>query len=734
MTDDRNDGIEPPRPAMVVGIGASAGGLAALKAFFATATPDPRIAYVVVTHLPSRSVSHLAELLSAAGAVPAVQVEGPMPIEGGRAYVAPPGRLLLYRDGRLELGYPPDRPPAPKPIDLMMLSLAEGQAERSVGIVLSGTDHDGTNGLKAIRAAGGLAYVQRPESAQFESMPRSALDAGAADRVLEPSEMPAALLEDLAHRDRVEAADASRRLGERVGPVDDALERALRIVFERTGHDFRWYRPAMLRRRLARRMMLAGVDRVDDYLARLEASADEAQALKSEFLIGYTEFFRDREAWVALEREVVPALLAAHRADAGPIRVWTPGCATGEEAYSIAMLLLEQFDGLSDPPPVQVFATDIDLDALAFARAGSYPSTIAASVSPQRLARFFERRGDRWVARKALRDAVLFAPQSLVRDTPFSKLDLILCRNLLIYFETELQERVFEIFHFSLRPQGFLLLGRAESLGSKAGLFEAVDRQARLFRRIGARAHLPRGFVGGWSGLAGARLAARRTMEQGGGVARPSAGGPPRRAGARGRGADRSRRTRAAFPRIAVGDAGARRRRDARARAAGAPKPAGRVARRVGARIRRGAGDHPAAAARRRARAATPRAVGRTAGGSRCRGAVGGHRRPGRGGRRRSRGGRRRRIARGAAGHRRRSPRSPSGRRARRPRVRARRGRTRQRGASGGERGDTRAERGAAVVERGTREREGGAAGAQRGALDGQRAARGEGDRDRAQP
>jgi two-component system CheB/CheR fusion protein len=223
-------------------------------------------------------------------------------------------------------------------------------------------------------------------------------------------------------------------------------------------------------------MALSGIERIDDYLSLLDRTPDEALALKSEFLIGYTEFFRDRPAWEALEQIVVPALLEGHRTRCAPIRVWTPGCATGEETYSIAMLLLEQFEALPGAPPVQVFGTDIDLDALATARAGSYPLTLASSVSPRRLARFFERSADRYVVRKSLRDAVLFAPHSLVRDTPFSKLDLILCRNLLIYFEAELQERVFEIFHFALRPQGFLLLGRAESLGTKAALACRVAR------------------------------------------------------------------------------------------------------------------------------------------------------------------------------------------------------------------------------------------------------------------
>jgi two-component system CheB/CheR fusion protein len=504
-------GTDASVPVTVVAIGASAGGLDAMKAFFAVATPDPSVAYVVVTHLPARHASHLAELLDAVGAVRARSATDGEPVVGGRTYVAPPGVRLRLSGGRLAVERIDGDTPASKPIDQFMLSVAEEAGEHGVGIVLSGTDHDGTIGLKAIRAAGGLAYVQRPDTAQFDGMPRSALEARAVDRALAPSEMPGMLLADLAHRPVFdEGAEMSAQGG---APVDDPLGEALALVRERTGHDFRGYKPAMLRRRLARRMSLAGSKRPADYLALLAGSPDEAQALKDEFLIGFTEFFRDAEAWEELERTVLPAILAEPRDALSPIRVWTPGCATGEETYSIAMLLLERLEGVRDAPPVQIFGTDIDAEALAKARAGSYPASIEAAVPLKRLTRFFERVGGRYVVRQMLRDAVLFAPQSLVRDTPFSRLDLILCRNVLIYFEPELQERVMELFHFALRPQGFLLLGRADSPGARSGLFEPASRSVRLFRRVGARTHLPRGFVGGWSGgvvRAGGRRAADR--------------------------------------------------------------------------------------------------------------------------------------------------------------------------------------------------------------------------------
>jgi two-component system CheB/CheR fusion protein len=371
-----------------------------------------------------------------------------------------------------------------------MAALADDAGDRSVGIVLSGTDHDGTAGLRAIRAAGGLTLVQRPETAQFKGMPDSGIAAGVADQVLAPEDMPAALSAYLAHVPI--DLDSPLTPFSALDAPEKGLQDVLGILLARTGHDFRWYRPGMLRRRLRRRMGLTGADRVADYVSLLEHSSEEVEALKGEFLIGVTDFFRDPEAWQALAGEVLPQVLATRAPEDLPVRVWTPGCATGEESYSIAMLVLEQFDIGDTSQRVQVFGTDIDDDALRVARRGSYPLTIEATVSSDRLARFFERRGDRYVVRKPLRDAVLFAPQSLVRDTPFSKLDLVLCRNLLIYFQPELQDRALRVFHFALKPGGFLLLGKAESIGTATALFEPASRHARLFRRVGGRTHLPR--------------------------------------------------------------------------------------------------------------------------------------------------------------------------------------------------------------------------------------------------
>jgi two-component system CheB/CheR fusion protein len=281
------------------------------------------------------------------------------------------------------------------------------------------------------------------------------------------------------------------------------LPQILALVHERCGQDFRWYRPAMLLRRLRRRMGLTSARDVELYMALLKESGAELRALVKDFLINVTEFFRQPDAWNVLEAQVLPDLVAERLTAGAGVRVWTPGCATGEESYSIAMLLLEQVGGRGRESTVNVFASDVDAQALEFARVGSYPESIADDVSPQRLARFFEKQGDRYVVRKTLREAVLFAPQDLVRAPPFSKLDLIVCRNVLIYFEPAQQGRILEVFHFALNAKGVLFLGKAESLGQQADLFEPVSRTHRIFRRVSALARLPRPFGGLWSGPGG---------------------------------------------------------------------------------------------------------------------------------------------------------------------------------------------------------------------------------------
>ena len=490
----------------IVALGASAGGLDALKGFFNAMPPDPRLAFVVVTHLAPQHASHMAELLGRASALPVSEARDGERVAAGRVYVIPPGCLMGIHAGALRLHRAAARPAIPRPIDHFMCELATEQGERCAGIVLSGADHDGTVGLKEIKAAGGLTMVQDPDTARFPNMPASAIAADVPDRVLPVERMGQALLDYLAHA-------PTDLLAEPAGPStpgEDApagpppfLQEIVALVLERTGLDFRWYRPVMLMRRLRRRMGLSALGDASKYMARLCESRDELDALVKDFLIGVTEFYRDPEAWQVLEEEVLPRLVADLASSEAGVRVWTAGCATGEESYSIAMALLEQLGAHPGDPRLTVLASDVDGAALAVARAGTYPEAISVTVPPARLARFFEKTGDRYLVRKALREAVLFAPQNLVRDPPFSRCDLIVCRNVLIYLEPAQQSRILELFHFALNPGGILFLGKSESLGSQAGLFEPVSREHRIFRRVGTAASLVRGFTGRWGGAGG---------------------------------------------------------------------------------------------------------------------------------------------------------------------------------------------------------------------------------------
>lgn len=489
----------------IVALGASAGGLEALQGFFAGMPADPRFAFVVITHLPPQHASRMAEVLRRATRMPVSEAQDAEPIAPGHVYVIPPNRLMSIGSGLLRLEQAVPRPTIPHPIDYFMRALAEDQQERCVGIVFSGADHDGTAGLKEIKAAGGLAIVQEPGTAQFPGMPRSAIDAAVPDAVLPVERMGQALIDYVEHAPEATALNAAPAAA---AATEDAslparLQQVLGLVHERCGKDFRWYRPAMLLRRLRRRMGLKSVRDVDAYMALLKESDDELRALVKDFLISVTEFFRQPDAWKVLEEQVLPRLVEERLAAGAGVRVWTPGCATGEESYSIAMLLLEQLGERSGDATVNVFASDVDAEALNFARAGSYPEAVVDEVGPQRLARFFEKQGDRYVVRKALRESVLFAPQDLVRDPPFSKLDLIVCRNVLIYLDPAQQGRILEVFHFALNATGVLFLGKSETLGQQADLFEPVSRTHRIFRRVGTTTRLPRPFEGQWSGPAG---------------------------------------------------------------------------------------------------------------------------------------------------------------------------------------------------------------------------------------
>jgi len=466
-------------PFPTVAIGASAGGVEALLRLFGKMPPDSGCAFVAVMHLDPDRESMMASLLGRATAMPVVQAEDDMQVAANHVYTNPPGHYLELQAGRLVLSDIPLRPPRPKAVDHFMISLAADQRERAIAVVLTGTDGDGALGVKAVKAEGGMTIAQTPGSAAHAGMPQSAIDTGVVDSCLPIDQMPAAILEYVAHA-HLQSAPGEAAADE----ADDVLFELLTELKDRSGLDFRGYKTPMLRRRVHRRMGLAHIGDLSTYLEFLRDTPQEAGALADDFLISVTEFFREPDAWGVLAEEVLPKLLDG-TSEGDNLRVWVPACATGEEAYSMAMLLMENPRVAERRLKLQVFATDVDRRALDFARAGRYPATIEQAVSAQRRRRFFSQSEGHYQVRKELREAVLFAPHDLVNDPPFSHMDLVSCRNLLIYLEPELQRRLLQVFHFALEPDGCLFLGKSETVGSQAAQFAPASQRSRIFRCIG---------------------------------------------------------------------------------------------------------------------------------------------------------------------------------------------------------------------------------------------------------
>jgi two-component system CheB/CheR fusion protein len=456
---------------LVAGIGATAGGIGALREFFSHVSANSSVAYVVIMHLSPEHASNLSSVLQNQTTVPVTEVTATIRIEPNRIYVIPPNKYLMVEDGVIELTEPERRRGTHTSIDLCFRTLAEAHGKDAVAIVLSGTGADGTLGLSRIKEKGGFVIVQDPDEAEYADMPRSAISTGLTDIILPVQEIPAKLLtlRDGAQRlstiiDRIEEP-APDELDE-----DEALRGILSLVRLRTSNEFQQYKRPTLLRRVVRRMQVHEQSTLKAYLKFLRDHPEEVALLLSDLLISVTSFFRDHESFEFLEKEIIPQLFAGK----GPhdeVRVWSAGCATGEEAYSLAMLLVEYCSKLDDPPKIQVFATDIDEHAIAKARDCRYPNTISPDVAPERLEQFFLKEGDYYRLKKELRDHVLFALHNILRDPPFSKVDLIVCRNLLIYLTRTAQERVLETFHFALRADGFLFLGASESADMEPGLF-----------------------------------------------------------------------------------------------------------------------------------------------------------------------------------------------------------------------------------------------------------------------
>jgi len=473
----------------VVGLVASAGGLDAFKQFFQAMPANSDMAFVLVPHLDPKHESLMAALLGKQTAMPVTEAQEGQRLEANHVYVIPPNRYLTLLEGVIQLGTPPDPGAGHTAIDPFLRSLAADQQERAIGIVLSGTGSHGSLGLKAVKAEGGMAMVQEPSTAEYDRMPLSALDTGLADFVLPPGAMPEALVNYVKH------VTAGVSAQPEPASVQDDLSQVLALLRARTKFDFRAYRKRMLLRRVIRRMGLNHLDTLSDYVALLRERPDELTQLAKDLLISVTNFFRDPEMFQILETQVLPTLIDAHDTDA-PIRVWVPGCATGEEAYTFAMLLIERITAAGKACPVQVFATDVDESALETARRGIYPEGLLADLTRQRLERFFTRAdAHSWQVSKQLRETVLFAPQNILADAPFSRLDLVSCRNLLIYLEQDVQNKLLQLFHFALNENGTLVLGPSESIGRQVDLFRPVSKKWRIFNRLNsahpARAGFP---------------------------------------------------------------------------------------------------------------------------------------------------------------------------------------------------------------------------------------------------
>jgi len=482
------EALTSPDDVLIVGIGASAGGIEAIQAFFEGLPEDLEgVAFVVVMHLDPERESSLAEVLQHRTSLKVQQLTERHKIEAGSVYVIPPNKSLSVADGYLsveEFAQPRGRR---APIDLFFRSLAQSPGG-GIGIAMSGGGSDGAVGLKAVEEAGGLVMVQDPDEAAHDSMPLSVIATGMVDFVLPARELAVKVAEFRRSWGAIQVPEQQTEL-----PKDEqeALQGILGLLWNRTGHDFCDYKDSTVLRRIERRMQVHHVESLGQYLDFLRTHPPEAQALLKSLLISVTQFFRDGDSWDALAENVIPELLEGDPEE--NVRVWVPGCATGEEAYSIAILLAERAADLAQAPEFQIFASDLDEEALAFARRGVYPEAIEADVSEERLQRFFSREGHHYRVKEELRERVLFASHNLLKDPPFSRLRLVTCRNLLIYLNRPLQQKVVRIFEYALRPGGYLFLGSAESVDGDTGAFRSADKKHRIYRReeTGEPARLP---------------------------------------------------------------------------------------------------------------------------------------------------------------------------------------------------------------------------------------------------
>ncbi len=466
----------------IVGIGASAGGLEALELFLGKVPKASGMAFVIVQHLDPTHKGMMVELLQRGTAMQVIQVKDRTHVQPDCVYVIPPNSDMSILHGVLHLLAPVAPRGLRLPIDFFFRSLADDRQDQSIGVILSGMGSDGTLGLRAIKEKAGVVFVQEPASAKFDGMPGSAVDAGLADIVAPVEELPGKIIAFLHHVPLI--ARPGLALEDK---AESGLEKVVILLRAKTGHDFSLYKKTTVYRRIERRMGIHQIDRIASYVRFLQENPQELELLFKELLIGVTSFFRDPEAWEHLKNEAIPALLAG-RPPSQALRAWVAGCATGEEAFSLAIVFREAMETHKPAgnTTLQIFATDLDRDAVEKAREAVFPANIAADVSAERLGRFFVKVERGYQVGKSIREMVIFAPQNLIMDPPFTKLDILSCRNLLIYLTPELQKKLLPLFHYSLNPGGFLFLGNAETIGNFTDLFAPPAGKARLYRRLGS--------------------------------------------------------------------------------------------------------------------------------------------------------------------------------------------------------------------------------------------------------
>ncbi|MCB1768575.1 MAG: PAS domain-containing protein [Candidatus Competibacteraceae bacterium] len=471
---------DKPKPLFYVGVGASAGGLEALEAFFTHMAADSNMAFIVIQHLSPNYKSMMVELLSKRTAMTVRRAEEGMLVEANSVYLIPPKKNLSIFHGKLLLSESDHSRGLNLPIDVFLNSLADDQGEKAIGIILSGTGSDGVRGIRAIKESGGMVMVQSEESAKFDGMPRAAISTGLADFILPPEEMPASLLSFIRHPYALKTDRPPVLLSD-----EDSMARIFALLRERTRVDFAFYKPSTVVRRIERRMTVNQINDLRDYVRLMESYSGEVTSLYRELLIGVTNFFRDREVFEDLEIHHLPQLFA--RLQSREARLWIAGCSTGEEAYSFAMLSREILEQMGKRIEIKIFATDIDRSAIMRASNGVYPESIVVDLPPGLLAKYFHRKEDSYRIDRSIREMVVFAQHNLIKDPPFTNIELVSCRNLLIYLQPVLQRKALELMNFSLNPQGILLLGSSETTGDMADFFEPLNQKFRIYAAKGKR-------------------------------------------------------------------------------------------------------------------------------------------------------------------------------------------------------------------------------------------------------